>query len=68
MIKISSYKLFMKKRVMYKDFLSGMNTHPHTEDQATCTYYLLVTCKGTLQLNTLNFDLYPDNDSPFNVS
>jgi hypothetical protein len=53
---------------MYKDFLSGMNTHPHTEDQATCTYYLLVTCKGTLQLNTLNFDLYPDNDSPFNVS
>jgi len=23
---------------MYKDFLAGMNTHPHTEDQATCTY------------------------------
>jgi hypothetical protein len=41
MIKISSYKLFMKKRVMYKDFLSGMNTHPHTEDQATCTYYIV---------------------------
>ena len=36
MIKISSHKLF-KKRVMYKDFLSGMNTHPHTKDQATCT-------------------------------
>ena len=42
----------LKKRVMYKDFLSGMNTHPHTEDQTTCTYFfpkhLLVTCKGTL--------------------
>jgi hypothetical protein len=37
---------------MYKDFLSGMNTHPHTEDQATCTDYfhkhLLVTGKVTL--------------------
>ena len=37
---------------MCKDFLSGMNTHPHTEDQATCTYcfpkHLLVTCKDTL--------------------
>ena len=55
MIKISSHTLFIKKkkgRVMYKDYLSGMNTHPYTEDQATCTYYfpkhLLVTCKGTL--------------------
>ena len=53
MIKISSHtNIYIKKRVMYKDFLSGMNTHPHTEDQATCTYYfpkhLLVTCKGTL--------------------
>jgi hypothetical protein len=41
-----------KKRVMYKDFLSGMNTHPHTEDQATFTDYfhkhLLVTGKVTL--------------------
>ena len=38
---------------MYKDFVSGMNTHPHTEDQITYfTYFipthLLVTCKGTL--------------------
>ena len=41
-----------KTRVMYKDFLSGMNAHLHNEDQATCTDYfqkhLLVTCKGTL--------------------
>ena len=37
---------------MYKDFLSDMNTHPHTEDQATCTDIfpntLLVSCKDTL--------------------
>ena len=48
---IKSYIIYEKK-IMYKDFLSGMNTHPHTEDQATCTYFfpkhLLVTCKGTL--------------------
>ena len=53
---------------MYKDFLSGMNTYPHTEDQATYYFpkHVLVTCKGT-QLITLNLDLYGDNDSPFNV-
>ena len=50
---IESYIIYIKKKgVMYKDFLSGMNTYPHTEDQATCTYYflkhLLVTCKGIL--------------------
>ena len=32
-----SHKLFIKKKrmvIMHKDFLAGMNTHPHTEDQA----------------------------------
>jgi hypothetical protein len=47
MIKISSHTLFIqKKRVMYKDFLSGMNTYPHTEDQAT--YYFPKTPAGNL--------------------
>ena len=31
---------------MYKDFLSGMNTYPHTEDQAT--YYFPKTPAGNL--------------------
>jgi hypothetical protein len=65
---IESYIIYAKKRVMYKDFLSGMNTYPHTEDQATYYFpkHVLVTCKGT-QLITLNLDLYGDNDSPFNI-
>ena len=64
-IKISSHKLF-KKRVMYKDFLSDMNTHPHTEDQATCTDYFPKHLAGNLQGHSLQFTL--NFDSPFNVS
>ena len=48
MIKISSHKLFIKKKVVYKDILSGMNTHPHTEDQATCTDYFPKHLAGNL--------------------
>ena len=33
---------------MYKDFLSGMNTHPYTEDQATCTYFFPKHLAGNL--------------------
>ena len=46
---IESYKyLYKKKRVTYKDFLSAMNTHPHTEDQATCTDYFPKNLAGNL--------------------
>ena len=60
---IEQYIIYNKKRVMYNDFLSGMNTHPHIEDQATCTYIFSQTPAGnlnghSLQLITLNFDLY----------
>ena len=49
MKKISSHtNIYIKKRVMYKDFLSGMNTHPHTEDQATCTYFVPKHLAGNL--------------------
>ena len=34
--------------IMHKDFLAGMNTHPHTEDQATCTYFSPQTPAGNL--------------------
>ena len=33
---------------MYKDFLSGMNTHPHAEDQPTGTVYFPKHLAGNL--------------------
>ena len=51
---------------MYKDFLSGMNTHPYTEDQAACTDYFSKHFAGNLQRHSLQFTL--TFDSPFSVS
>ena len=54
---------------MYKEFVAGINRH--TEDKHTGTYFFLkhlLVKWVSLQLITLNFDLYLDNDSPFNVS
>jgi hypothetical protein len=44
-------------RVMYKEFLSGMNTHPHTEDQATSTDYFPKHLAGNLALYSLHLIL-----------
>ena len=54
-MEIESYRdtsILVKSRRTAEESQTSMNTHPHTEDQATCTYYfpkhLLVTCKDTL--------------------